>query len=149
MRQRFRLCRPELKLGPTRRSLKLGPTLCVLFALACSVPREQSILDRFFIASRLRDRTVLSRLSTVAFEPLKDGIIVDYTITHVTQLDDAHRDVAIVAPVRVPDGRTVVERLVFSLERGALKSDPVSADRWIVTAWSLKGIDEAGSDRRP
>ena len=41
-----------------------------LTAITCSAASERALLDQFFAASRLRDRTALARFSTVVFEPL-------------------------------------------------------------------------------
>jgi hypothetical protein len=52
--------------------------------LACLAPAEQPLLNHFFAASRLRDRTALGDFSTVAFEPATHGIINTFSITKVT-----------------------------------------------------------------
>ncbi len=110
--------------------------IVTVLASACSVPPERSILDQFFAASRLRDKTALESLATVTFEPLEQGIIVDFEIAGVTVESERRKAVTITAPVRMPDGRTVEKTLVVTLERGEPKGNaggPQEARRWIVT----------------
>jgi hypothetical protein len=45
---------------------------------------DHLLLDRFFAASRLRDRTALARFSTVIFEPLGDGVVERFTVLGTT-----------------------------------------------------------------
>lgn len=60
------------------------PTTAVVMLLAggacVDAGAEHMLLDRFFAASRLRDRTALARISTVTFEPLEDGIVVNFVV---------------------------------------------------------------------
>jgi hypothetical protein len=100
---------------------------------ACGVPPERSVLDQFFAASRLRDKTALGRFSTVIFEPLEQGIIVDFKITTVTLEESNRKKVIITAPVTLPDGSVAQKTLEITLQRGILTTDPESARRWAVT----------------
>jgi len=52
-------------------------TLCVI---ACTVSPEEQVLTRFFEASRTLDRTVLSRIATVTFNPRVDGSVQTFSI---------------------------------------------------------------------
>lgn len=53
----------------------------LLTSLACGDGGADYLLfERFFAASRLRDRTALARFSTVVFEPHVDGIVVRFEI---------------------------------------------------------------------
>src|SRR5262245_9929358 len=67
--------------------LSIARLLVVSFAaltlVGCSGP-EQTIVNQFFSASRLRDNTTLGNSSTVAFEPATQGIITTFSITNVT-----------------------------------------------------------------
>ena len=45
-----------------------------------SAASERALLDQFFAASRLRDRTALARFSTVVFEPRTDGIVEEFVV---------------------------------------------------------------------
>ena len=102
--------------------------------IGCGVRPERSILDQFFSASRLRDTTVLQTLATVSFEPLQQGIIVEFEIVDVKVESETRKEVTIVAPVRLPDGTEASKRLAITLERGVLGgNDPERARRWIVT----------------
>jgi hypothetical protein len=61
-------------------------------AINCSVASERALLDQFFAASRLRDRTALARFSTVVFEPLTDGIVEEFVVLSATperQIDES------------------------------------------------------------
>ncbi len=112
--------------------------LAAAVAAACTVAPERAIVDRFFAAARLRDTTALSRLSTVTFEPLQQGIVVDFEVTNVTPEQEGIKHVTIAATVKLPDGRVVDKALVMTFRRGVLTDDPEAARRWIVTAISEK-----------
>ena len=45
------------------------------------------LLDQFFSASRLRDRTALQKIATVILEPLEQGTVTTFTITNVVDLE--------------------------------------------------------------
>jgi hypothetical protein len=65
-----------------------GAVAIVAVASLASCSRvEQGVLDRFFEASRLRDRTVLRSMATVAFEPHEQGIIRTFTIVSVGEAE--------------------------------------------------------------
>ena len=121
---------------------RLGIALAAALALVgCAAP-EQSLLDQFFGASRLRDTTALQAVSTVIFEPLQQGIVRTFRITGVTA-DQAYgqtvtKDVTVDAPVILPDGRTLQKTLVVTLQHA--KGD--ESGRWMVT-----GVRDAGSSR--
>jgi hypothetical protein len=111
--------------------LALG--IATILASACSVPPERSILEQFFAAARLRDNTVLKTLASVTFEPLDQGIIVDFEIATVTVENEHRTTVTITAPVKMPDGRAVKNTLVVTLERAESNGAAGEARRWMVT----------------
>ena len=94
--------------------------------------REQLLLERFFAASRLRDRTALQQISTVILEPLEQGTVASFTIVDAIDLETAGpartRQVTVLAPLRLPDGRTEGRKIIFVLQRG---------DRWMVTGFTV------------
>jgi len=117
-------------------------TAVLLFAaatLACTahpVRPEQAVLDQFFAASKLHDRTALHDVATVVFEPQKDGVVERFDITDVSPELDNTKTVTVSARVSPPEGdRPAQKTLIFTLERGALKADPRSRDRWMVTGF--------------
>ena len=120
-------------------------TIAVAIAVTlggCAAP-EQSLLEEFFGASRLRDTTALQRVSTITFEPLQQGIVRTFQISGVTPEriggeQTVTKDVTVVAPVVLPDGQTVRKTLVVTLQRGS-GSD---SRRWMVT-----GVREAAASR--
>ncbi len=67
-----------------RTRVLLAVLLTVLPAAACSGAPEQPILNQFFAASRLIDRTSLQNFSTVLFDPRTDGIVNSFDITDVS-----------------------------------------------------------------
>jgi hypothetical protein len=109
----------------------------------CAAP-EQSLLEQFFGASRLRDTTALQGVSTVTFEPLQQGIVRTFEITGVTpeRVDGqtAAKDITVVAPVILPDGQTVRKTLVVTMQR----NNGGDSRRWIVT-----GVRDAAALRQP
>jgi len=108
----------------------------------CAAP-EQSLLEQFFGASRLRDTTALQGVSTVTFEPLQQGIVRTFEITGVTpeRVDGqtAAKDITVVAPVILPDGQTVRKTLVVTMQR----NNGGDSRRWIVT-----GVRDAAALRQ-
>jgi hypothetical protein len=113
------------------------PALLLVLVTACvRHGSEQLLLDQFFNASRLRDRTALQKISTVILEPLEQGAVTTFTITGVVVLEAPDRvvqskQVNVSAPVRLPDGRTVRKTLNVILQRG---------DRHAAAPWMVTGI---------
>lgn len=90
-------------------------------ATGCSAPAEQPLLERFFSASRLRDRTALQAFSTVIFEPHDDGIVTIFKITAVSPEqpsgDGVTKHVTLTAPVKLASGEVVPKTLVVTMKR--------------------------------
>jgi hypothetical protein len=107
--------------------------VAAMIAAACAPGREQLLLEQFFQASRLRDRTALQRIATVIFEPLEQGTVTDFTITAAVDVPDSPagvkaRQVTVTAPVRLPNGQTATRKILLLLER--------RTDRWLVTGFT-------------
>jgi hypothetical protein len=67
--------------SPSARHLQSAIASVLLLAtLGCSGGAEYLTLQQFFEASRLRDRTALGAISTVAFEPLADGTLTTFRV---------------------------------------------------------------------
>lgn len=113
-----------------------GVTVLVLatsLAACTSHGAEQLLLEQFFSASRLRDRTALQQISTVIFEPRQQGTVAAFTILSVADLEQSaggviSKQVTVSAPVRLPDGQTSTKKIVVVLQR---------RDRWIVTGFTV------------
>ena len=125
-----------MELQPGISGLKSSiPVLLLVLVTACvRHGAEQLLLDQFFNASRLRDRTALQKISTVILEPLEQGSVTTFTITDVVVLEAPDgvvqsKQVNVSAPVRLPDGRTVQKTLNLILQRG----DRQAAASWMVT----------------
>ena len=114
----------------------IGVAIAVVLG-GCAAP-EQSLLEAFFGASRLRDTTALQRVSTVIFEPRAQGIVRTFEITGVTpeRVDGQQtvtKDVTVAAPVTLPDGRTVRKTIVITMQReGGDRTNP-----WRVVAFTV------------
>lgn len=107
--------------------LRSSSALAAAIAVGCFVPQERSILDRFFSASRLRDKTALASIATVIFEPLEQGIVTRFEVLGVSAANTAaSKVVTISAPVKLPDGQVLEKTLHVTLE--------LRSGRWIVTA---------------
>ncbi len=116
------------------RMRRLRAILAALAMLAgCSGAAEHALLGEFFSASRLRDNTALARLATVRFEPTTQGIITTFDIVGVTGerrqpgSTTVSKDVAVSAPVKLPNGEVVTKVLVVTMQRD-------SKSGWIVSA---------------
>ncbi len=64
-------------------------TLALLIAACARYGPEQTLLDQFFSASRLRDKTALQAFATVPFEPHVQGTVTTFTIVRVSP--DEHK----------------------------------------------------------
>ena len=114
--------------------MRIAPRLLVslttLAVIGCSAAAEQSLLNQFFAASRLRDTTALKNIATVVFEPATQGIVTSFAITKIEPFRNdgelVSENVSISAPVKLPSGRTAQKDLVITLQRGT--------GPWIVTA---------------
>jgi hypothetical protein len=120
--------------------LRTGLTVSLLTIVlaACSSADERILLNQFFAASRLRDLTALRNVATVVFEPATEGIVTSFELLSVTVVraseGQASEEVAIAAPVRLPDGNTVEKTFVVTLQRGLPESDPQRSGGWMITA---------------
>jgi len=120
-----------LKRKTKTRRLTRNATLAVVLALAaaaCAGP-ERPLLEQFFAASRLRDRTALQSIATVIFEPRERGIVTTFDVLRVEARHDGSRerkDVTIAAPVALPDGRTKRTTLAITMVRD-------DTGRWTIT----------------
>jgi hypothetical protein len=121
--------------------LKSSISISVLLLTAACARHgaEQVLLDQFFNASRLRDRTALQKISTVILEPLEQGAVTTFTITNVVEVEGPKglvqsKEVNVSAPVRLPDGRTVQKTLNLVLQRG----DRQTTASWIVTGFVVR-----------
>ena len=87
--------------------------------VGCNATPEKALLDQFFAASRLRDKTALATISTVVFEPREQGTVVDFEITgvQITGRDamNVAKEVTLSALVRQPDGQTVRKTLIVTI----------------------------------
>src|SRR5258708_39326567 len=99
----------------------MKPALAVSFVAltlaGCAADRERTLLTQCFSASRLRDLTALSKISTVVFEPASDGIITRFEISIIRQRGGSE-EVWLTAPGRLPDGRTNVKDFVVTIHGG-------------------------------
>ena len=90
-------------------------------ALSCGCgQQERSLVDQFFAASRLRDKTAIQKVSTVIFEPAIQGIVESFEITKVGPEENGAKTVTVSAQVKLPDGRTVQKTIVLTMARGII-----------------------------
>jgi len=131
---------PKAGTASSMRGLAARAILLCLIGLSlarCSAPAEQPLLSQFFAQSRLRDRTALTDISTVIFEPMEDGIVTTFEITGVSAEPAGGaartKTVTLKAPVQLPSGQVEWKMLVATMER---RSPPGARDqpsRWIIT----------------
>ena len=114
--------------------------LCTL--VACGRP-ERAVVDQFFAASRLRDKTALQNIATVTFEPKVQGIVVKFEITRVSPEEDNTKNVVVAADVELPDGNTVQKTILLTMTRGVVKDDPDSVRRWLITGFLDASVSPA------
>jgi hypothetical protein len=88
----------------------------VLFSAACRGAAEQPVVEKFFTASRLHDKTALADVATVAIDPVTQGSVTDFTILHVDR-ESSNETVTVEATVHLPDGSFGKRKLVLTLKR--------------------------------
>ena len=111
--------------------------VAIAVVLGGCAAQEQTLLEQFFGASRLRDTTALQRVSTVIFEPREQGIVRTFEVTGVSPEQMLRgavtKDVTVQAPVILPDGRTVRKTIVITMQReGGDRTRP-----WLVVAFRV------------
>ncbi len=108
----------------------LGFLASSLLTLACSVPREQSVLDEFFVASRLRDTTALARISLVVLEPREAGTVGRFKIRSLSGIQrvplSADDPVVERSLLALHDGVTLQEDERMRALRGELETEEVT-----------------------
>ena len=121
----------------------LAALLTALSVTACSGHPEEPLLEQFFSASRLRDKTALSHFSTIIFEPSEQGIVTTFEIVGVTEDRPSgkvvSKNVTITAPVKVPDGRTEQKKIVITMGW--------RDDHWMITGVVVQGLSAAREGR--
>ena len=107
------------RLKPARYNA-LYPLLLLGAACAWPSPERQLLLD-FFQACRVYDTTVLARLATASCNPQTDGVVQDFEMVRVRDVDGRPgapaREVVIDARVRPLGGSTDPRRLTVRLEQ--------------------------------
>ena len=92
-----------------------------LTAAACGHQREQALVDQFFTASRLRDKTAAQTVSTVFFDPKDQGLVRDFTIDSVGAEEEsggvATKSVRLSASVESPEGLTSKKTIYVTMQR--------------------------------
>jgi len=100
--------------------------LAGLFLAACSTSAERPLLESFFSAARLRDRTALADVATTAFEPRERGTVLSFDVAAVRRIGPDGKDVTVSARLRLPDGETT--------DRALVVSEQLIGGKWMVTA---------------
>jgi hypothetical protein len=113
------------------------------FLAGCTARPERPLLERFFEASRLRDRAALQHLSTVTFEPHDQGIITAFDVVGVTSEERngeiVNKNVTVVAPVELSNGQIEKKKLIITMQ----KRDK----EWIVTGVVAQDFSPAAQGR--
>jgi hypothetical protein len=118
--------------------LVAASVVLALTAIDCSGASERALLDQFFAASRLRDRTALARFSTVVFEPRSDGIVEEFVVTAVTPERQLAGDGAADDAIGLEGERQRVVSLSL-----ADPIDPVDPSRSKISLWEKKATVSA------
>lgn len=95
-------------------------TLLAVFT-ACGHPVEKALVERFFSASRLSDKTAAQAVSTVVFDPRDQGLVRQFTIRDVTPEEVsggvASKNVTLSASVESPDGVQSQKTIFITMQR--------------------------------
>ena len=120
------------------RTLRIGVLLALAILTACGHPAERALVDQFFSASRLRDRTAAQSIATVFFDPKDQGLVREFTITNVTPEEESggvvSKNVTIRASVESLEG-VKAEKTIF-----------VTMQRRADAAWMITGVTVAAAD---
>jgi hypothetical protein len=120
------------------RTLPIGVLLAIATVAACGHPAERALVDQFFSAARLRDRTAAQSIATVFFDPKDQGLVRKFTIRNVTPEEESggvvSKNVTIRASVESLDGVTA-EKTIF-----------VTMQRRPNAAWLITGVTVAAAD---
>lgn len=104
----------------TARSRRLPAALIAALALAAcgGTPADEQLIEKFFEQSRLYDRTMLARLSTVVYDPVANGSVDRFQIVTRDRVvsNPPRTEVTILAQVRDASGRVSARTLVLTLE---------------------------------
>jgi hypothetical protein len=113
----------------------------VAAVVACGHPAERALVDQFFSASRLRDKTAAQAVATVFFDPKDQGLVRDFTIRSVTPEEEngglVSKNVTLTATVESLDGAKSQKTIFVTMQRrqGA--------------AWVITGVTVATDPSRP
>jgi len=104
------------------KAVRLGAAaVLALSVAACGHPREQALVDQFFTASRLRDKTAAQTVSTVFFDPKDQGLVRDFTIDSVGAEEEsggvATKSVRLSASVESPEGLRSKKTIYVTMQR--------------------------------
>jgi hypothetical protein len=105
------------------KAVGLGAAVVLALAPGCGHPREQALVDQFFSASRLRDKTAAQTVSTVFFDPKDQGLVRDFTIDSVgaEEQDESGgvttKSVRLSASVESPEGLTSKKTIFVTMQR--------------------------------
>ncbi len=118
-----------------RRFVAAAAVAWFLAGTACTdTGADHQLLDRFFAASRLRDRTALARLSTVILEPSVDGMVERFEVVSTATLDAQTRQLTVQAQIRGPNELVTERRLAVTITRAEAASLATASTGWVVTA---------------
>jgi hypothetical protein len=83
---------------------------------ACAGAAEQPVVEKFFAASRLHDRTALADVATVSIDPIVDGAVTDFKILHIDR-EQTNEMVTVDATMHLANGTFARRRVVLTLKR--------------------------------
>ena len=120
------------------RRLQTGALVAVALFAACGHPAERALVDQFFAASRLRDRTAAQSIATVFLDPKDEGLVRQFTISSVTPEEESggvvSKNVTIRASVESLEGVRAEKTIFVTMQRRA------------DAAWMITGVTVAAAD---
>lgn len=112
----------------------------IVSAAACRHQQEKALVDRFFSASGLRDRTAAQTVSTVFFDPKDQGLVRQFTIKSVSPEEESggvvSKSVTLNASVESLDGVTSQKTIFVTMQR-----KPGAA--WMITGVTVASVPSA------
>ncbi len=125
--------RPGLSIPSLIAASLIAPAL--VLAAGCS-GAEQSILNQFFTASRLRDNTSLNNLTMVLFEPRTQGTVSTFKIVSVTP--EEHKPLTLKALASAHDAARA-DDAAFTKRKDTYQNENLEAIQRVIKADRTKG----------
>jgi hypothetical protein len=110
-----------VQIADRRLQIRILVLLAMTALAACGHAAEKALVEQFFSASRLRDRTGAQSIATVFFDPKEQGLVRQFTIKSVAPEEESggvvSKNVTISATVESLDGVKADKMIFVTMQR--------------------------------